>query len=128
MISIIIIALLGLIISIYGIMVEYKIKQNGDYTAICDISDKISCTRPFLSPYKKMLGISNIWASAMYYGILFILALFHLKTTIFIITCIGIVVSIIFAYILFFKMRLICLICVSLYIINIALAVSCYLS
>ena len=128
MTTVIIIALVGLAISAYGITVERKLQQDAQYKAACDISDAISCTRPFLSPYGKMLGISNIWASAVYYCAIIVVALLNLSTITFILTCAGVAASIVFAYILYFKVRSLCLICTSLYLINIALAATCYFS
>jgi uncharacterized membrane protein len=128
MMAIIILAIIGLVISIYGITVERKLQQDVQYKAVCDISDAISCTRPFLSPYGKMLGISNIWASALYYCVILIVTLLNFNTIVFIIACAGVAVSVVFAYILYFKVRSLCLICTSLYLINIALVVASYFS
>jgi vitamin-K-epoxide reductase (warfarin-sensitive) len=128
MITIVTLAIIGLAISLYGITVERNLQQNAQYKAACDLSDTVSCTRPFLSSYSKLLGISNIWAAALYYSVILILALLNLKTLILITACIGVVTSIAFAYILYFKIRSLCLICTSLYVVNIALVVACYFS
>ena len=128
MMIIIILATIGLIISIYGITIERKLQQYAQYKAACDISDSISCTRPFLSPYGKMLGISNIWASAFCYIVIIAAALMDYYRLLVLITLAGFLVTIAFAYILYFKIRSLCLICTSLYIVNIALAIVCYIS
>lgn len=125
---ILILATIGLLISIYGIMVERKLQQDAQYKAACDISDTISCTRPFLSPYGKMLGISNIWASAGYYIMIIAAVLADQPQLVMFITASGLLVTIGFAYILYFKVKSLCLICTSLYIVNIALFVTCYFS
>jgi uncharacterized membrane protein len=126
MMTVIIIATIGLVISAYGITVERKLQQDAQYKAACDISDAISCTRPFLSPYGKILGISNIWASALYYCAMIALAMLNLNTITLMLACAGVAVTIGFAYILYFKIRSLCLICTSLYVVNIALAIACY--
>jgi uncharacterized membrane protein len=126
MMTIIIIATIGLVISVYGITVERKVQQDAQYKAACDISDAISCTRPFLSPYGKMLGISNVWASALYYCAMIMIAIMNLPTIALILAYAGVAVTIVFAYILYFKIRSLCLICTSLYVVNIALAIACY--
>ncbi len=123
-----ILATIGLLISIYGITVERKLQQDAQYKAACDISDTISCTRPFLSPYGKMLGISNIWASAGYYVIIIAAVTLNQPQLVMLITASGLLVTIAFAYILYFKVKSLCLICTSLYIVNIALFVICYFS
>lgn len=128
MMTIIIIATIGLVISVYGITVERKLQQDAQYKAVCDISDAISCTRPFLSPYGKILGISNIWASALYYCVMIMIAIINLPMVALIFAYTGVAVTIGFAYILYFKIRSLCLICTSLYVVNIALAIACYFS
>lgn len=126
MIIVLILALIGLAVSAYGIMVERNIQQSTLYKPTCDISSKISCSRPMLSEYNKMLGISNIWASALYYCVIIALALIHLPLITLIAAGAGVAMSMVFAYILYFKIQSLCLICTSLYIINIALLISCY--
>ena len=128
MMTVIIIATIGLVISVYGITVERKLQQDAQYKAVCDISDAISCTRPFLSPYGKILGISNIWASALYYCAMIMIAIMNLPMIALILAYAGVAVTIGFAYILYFKIRSLCLICTSLYVVNIALAIACYFS
>ncbi|HLW72840.1 MAG TPA: vitamin K epoxide reductase family protein [Candidatus Babeliales bacterium] len=128
MMTVIVLAIIGLAISAYGITVERKLQQNAQFKPACDISDMISCSRPFLSPYGKMLGISNIWASALYYCAIIVLTFLKLHTITLIVASAGVAVSVVFAYILYFKIRSLCLICTSLYLVNIALCVACYFS
>lgn len=126
MVTIVVVALVGLCISVYGVMVERSVLQNEQYKAVCDISDMVSCTKTFVSPYNKLLGISNIWASLLYYCAILSLAFMGLTDVLFILSCIGLVTSVVFAYILYFKIRTVCLICTSLYIINGALVFAAY--
>ena len=114
---VLIIAFIGLAISIYGIIVERKLQQDAQYKAACDINDQISCSRPMLSEYNKILGISNIWASALYYCAIIILTLLDLQTITLFLALAGVAVSAVFAYILYFKIRSLCLICTSLYLV-----------
>ena len=123
---VIILAVIGLLISIYGITVERNLQQDEQYKAACDISDMVSCSRPMLSSYNALLGISNIWASACYYLIVIAIALVDQPQLLMIITSAGLIATLIFAYILYVKIRSLCLICTSLYIVNIALAISSY--
>jgi len=123
---IIILAVIGLLISIYGITVERKLQQDEQYKAACDISDMVSCSRPMLSSYNTPLGISNIWASACYYLIVIAITLLNQPQLLMLVTGIGVIASLIFAYIIYVKIKSLCLICTSLYIVNIALAISSY--
>lgn len=128
MMGLLLVAIVGLLISVYGITVEKNVLQNEQYKAACDLSDMVSCTRSFVSPYNKLLGISNIWAAFLFYCAVIVLIFMNAIGLLFLLTCIGFVASLIFAYILYFKMRTICLICSSLYCINIVLMVLAYLS
>lgn len=126
-IFVVVTAAVGLAISLYGMMVERKVKQNMQYKAACDISDKVSCTKSFTSPYNKLLGISNIIACLLYYvAMMFFGAIGNAIATM-ILAWAGLLVTIYFAYILYFKVKTICLICTSLYIVNVALVVVQYM-
>jgi vitamin-K-epoxide reductase (warfarin-sensitive) len=122
--SVVFISIIGVLISLYGIMVERKIKNDMNYKAACDISEKISCTKTFISPYANMLGISTIVACLIYYVIMFILGIMNCVTMIVMLSLSGLSVTVWFAYILFFKIRTVCLICISLYILNSALVIA----
>jgi vitamin-K-epoxide reductase (warfarin-sensitive) len=124
---VLIIALIGLGITLYGIMVEKKVQEDSQYKAACDISDKVSCTRTFTSPYAKMFGFSNIWALFFYYCTIIALYLCKAYYFVFLTAAAGCIVSIFFAYILYFKIRTLCLICTSLYIVNAVLLYAAYM-
>jgi vitamin-K-epoxide reductase (warfarin-sensitive) len=128
MTTVIIICVVGLVISVYGIFVERKIQQDALYKPACDISDRISCSKAFLSPYGKMLGISNIWASAIYYLFIMAAAIMGYMTIVMIASAAGVLVSCYFAYILYFKVQSLCPICTSLYITNVVLAIAVFCS
>src|ERR1700679_940754 len=95
------ISVIGLIISIYGITVKKKVQQDALYKPSCDISAMVSCSRAFLSPYGKMLGISNIWAAAIYYLVMIAVTALHCAMIATMISAAGLVASIYFAYILY---------------------------
>jgi len=123
---VLVLAFIGLIVSLYGIFVERELQRNADYKAACDISDYVSCTRPFLSPYAKILGISNSYASAIYYVIIMTIAVFGHGCLLMMATGIGMIATLFFAYILYCKIKSFCLICNTLYVINIILFSICY--
>ena len=126
MTTVIIICVVGLVISVYGIFVERKIQQDALYKPACDISARISCSKTFLSPYGKMLGISNIWVSAIYYCCIIAAAMMGYMTIVMIVSAAGVLVSCYFAYILYFKVQSLCPICTSLYITNALLAIAVF--
>lgn len=126
-ISILLIALIGAAISTYASIVEQKIKDNPEYKPACDLSDIISCSKPMASPYSKLFFVSNTWLGLAYYGCMIILAIMNYATIAFYLACGGVAMSAVFAYLLYFKIKALCLVCTSIYLVNIALLVATYL-
>lgn len=120
-ISLFILSFVGFCISMYGFFIEQQIKQNVTYKPACDISDRISCSKPLLSKYGKLFFVSNSVLGILFYMSMMILAAYGLKILLFYGALLSVLVSIFLAYILFFKIRTLCLLCVSIYVINILL-------
>ncbi len=126
MIFIILLALAGIVISIYAYTVEMNISKNPEYKPACDLSDKISCSRVMASGYGKMLGISNALIGVAFYSLVFILACFSAATLIFYLSIAAVLVSIGLAYISYFRIKSFCLVCTSVYVVNILLLIVSY--
>lgn len=127
-ISIIIIAAIGLCISLYAFFVERKLTENPMYHPVCDLSDRVSCSKTFISPYGHLFKYSNTIAGAIFYSSMMLLAYLDRLQLIWYGTVAAIIASVIFAYILFFKIRTICLLCISLYLVNVALFITAYMA
>ncbi len=124
MIHVIVVSLIGLILSIYAYHVEKK-AENKNYNALCDINDKISCTKVFKSKYGKLSGISNSVIGIFFY--IFIIILYYVKFGwIFYFALLTVFGSVYLAYLQFFKVRSYCLVCSSIYIVNILLLIFSY--
>lgn len=120
-------ALLGFGVSAYAYILERRIKRNAQYKAACDLSDQISCTKTFKSPYAKMLfGISNAVVGMVFYAAMFIIAVLGLTKVAFLGAIAVCIASIGLAYILIFKLQTVCLICTTIYGINAALLLATY--
>lgn len=120
-ISILILAILGFCISVYTYIVEKKVRAEPEYHAACDLSDTVSCTKPMKSPYANIFYFSNALAGMLYYTVIALLAAFDLHLLLQIATALGVCVSAVLAYLLYFKVRALCILCTSLYIVNILL-------
>lgn len=48
--AIVFMCLIGLGLSIYAYLVELALEQNENYVAMCDISERMSCSKAFKSP------------------------------------------------------------------------------
>ncbi len=123
-----ILAALGFAISLYGFIIEEKIKRDSSYKPVCDISDAMSCTKPMLSPWGSMLGFSNAIVGLAFYALVFVLALLQYNALIFYMSLASVGASIFLAYILYTQIKTLCLLCTSVYAINVALLVVSYLN
>lgn len=116
---IIILAIIGLFISLYTYWVEQKIKRDSAYKPVCDLSDRVSCSKPMLSPYSNIFFFSNALIGTTYYIAVIFLSYFNMVKILFIIALGACVMSAGLAYLLYFKIKSLCLLCTSLYIINV---------
>lgn len=126
MLSVLIVSFVGLCICLYGLYIERKLVHDQNYKALCDLSDRASCTKTFLSPWGKMLGISNILLGAFFYTGMIALAWLDQGALLFAGAVSACLVSLFLAYILYTKVKTFCLLCVSLYVTNIILLVLTY--
>ncbi len=109
---------IGLVICLYGFYIEQQLKINQAYKAACDLSEIASCTKTFLSPWGKIMGVSNIRIGILFYIVMFILGVMGQTCLAFmgaVGACAG---SVFLAYILYAKVKTFCLICTSIYVVN----------
>ncbi|XP_065055149.1 vitamin K epoxide reductase complex subunit 1-like protein 1 [Rhopilema esculentum] len=127
--------IIGVILSLYALHVEIAKEKDADFKAMCDISEKMSCSKVFNSKYGTGFGIIGpvLGESSMFnvpnsiYGIAFYLLTMTLgfarsnqtaaKLLVFtsLIACVGCVYL---AYILYFILNDFCVVCFITYILN----------
>ena len=122
-ISIFTVAIVGLALSAYAFYLEQKIGQDASYKPACDISDKVSCSKPILSPYGKILGFSNSIAGIVFYAIIAILAIMGATLAIFILALAAAFASVYLAWVLYSKIHAACLVCCAIYAVNLILLI-----
>ncbi len=120
-------AIVGILLSIYTLYIEYKLSKNKNYKAVCDISDRMSCTKTFASDYGKTFGISNALPGLSFYGLIVLMVLYRQTDFLLAITGLGVLASLYLAYILYFKVKHFCLVCNGIYLVNILLLIFSYL-
>jgi vitamin-K-epoxide reductase (warfarin-sensitive) len=120
-IVILILAVIGFCVSLYSFLIERTLKKDAGYKPICDISDRVSCTKPLLSAYSTTFGISNTIWGMIFYGTVFICGLLGWLSMVLLLSIAATMVTIWLAYILYVKIRAFCLLCTTIYIINIGL-------
>ena len=118
-----ILAAIGLVLSVYAYYVGKKAKSEKKYTALCDINDKISCSKAFTSKYGSHFGISNTIFGSFFYALVFVLALYNLTSWVFYLSVLAVLGTVYLAYLLYVKVKSFCLVCSSIYIINILLLI-----
>ena len=115
---IILIALLGLCVSVYAYTIERKLQNNPNYHPACNLSDRISCTKPILSSYGNIFYFSNAVMGIAYYITVIILAVLNLWNPLLILSALSCLASLWLAYLLISKIKALCILCISIYIIN----------
>ena len=123
---VILIAFTGFLICIYAWYVDRQLIKNPSYKAICDISDAMSCTKTFKSAWGKLFGFSNTILGIAFYSAIMPLSYLGFNYLVFLGAVCSITFSAYLAYILYFKIKTLCLICTSIYVINIALLIVSY--
>ncbi len=114
--------IVGIMISSYAYYVRYKVLKSSSYIPICDISEKISCSKAFGSKFSKTLGIPNPLLGITYYFSIFMLSLFKFFLQyIFYLTILPFLFSIYLAYISYFRQRNFCIVCTFTYLLNFVL-------
>ncbi|XP_066258294.1 vitamin K epoxide reductase complex subunit 1-like protein 1 [Euwallacea similis] len=125
-------SVIGCGLSIYAYSVEKSLEKNTNYEAYCDINPQISCTRVFRSTYGKGLGIfqegsvfhqPNSFFGIIFYTILTVFALIESPVAVngsLLLIIISNFISCYFAYLLYFVLRDLCVVCISTYVVNVA--------
>jgi vitamin-K-epoxide reductase (warfarin-sensitive) len=146
--SIFIASLLALSLSAYSVYIEKRISEDDEYDALCDISPDISCTKVYSSEYAKGFGLdflpeelklSNGSYGIVFYLIFALLSKFYAESFFnflilhffqgftknlalvkvqLILSVTSIVVSIYLAYIMYFILANLCIVCVATYVLN----------
>ena len=120
-------AVIGFALSWYAYHVEQYAGKKKGYVAICDLNDHASCTKAFSSKYGITLGMSNGTWGMLFYIVMIVLSLLGEIQYLFLLSSLAVLASIYLAYVLLVKVRTVCVVCSSIYAINIALSVSTYM-
>jgi len=114
-----ILSIIGILLSLYTLYLHVKINNNANYRAICDINDRMSCTKTIKSKAGKIFGIPNGIFGIGFYVLLLILIYLNFINYVFYLAVLGLISTVYFAYELYFKMKMFCLVCNGIYVINV---------
>jgi vitamin-K-epoxide reductase (warfarin-sensitive) len=124
--SIVILSLCGFVLSLYAYRLERALAANPNYQAACQLSEVVSCTKPILSEYGSMFGVSNGILGLLFYSLMTVAAFVGTMGFVFYASVAACLVSVYLAYLLAFRIRVLCPVCVSIYAINLALLIVSY--
>lgn len=119
--SLIVIAIIGFCVSLYAYIIERNIRKNPAYKPMCDINDRISCSKPIKSPYSNLFFISNALVGMAFYALTIILAVLQAKQLLLAAATCCLLATCGLAYILYAKIKSLCLVCTCTYLVNITI-------
>ncbi|KAJ8043613.1 Vitamin K epoxide reductase complex subunit 1-like protein 1 [Holothuria leucospilota] len=124
----------GIGLSLYAFNVETKKESDKDYTAMCDIGDRISCSKVFTSKYGRgfgliepilgkdnFLNVPNSIYGLVFYSLQMYLCTVHTpRASLFMLvnSLLSNAGSIYLACILYFVLEDACVVCISTYMVN----------
>lgn len=128
----VVVCAIGILLCLYAFHVEFQLGRKPTFVAACDINDRMSCTKVLSSRYAKGFGlvnensifnISNAIYGLLFYSFILIAAVFSgiwhwISFIILLEALIAVAGSIYLAYILFFVLTDICVVCISTYLVN----------
>ena len=127
MIYIQILAVLGLILSVYSLYVEKKLETHKSYAPVCDISKTVSCSAAFESKYSKTFGVKNSILGSGFYVLVLLISATAYAPIILYLAAFGMLTSIYLAYISYFKLKNFCLVCTGIYIVSLLLLIQSWI-
>ncbi|KAK0137401.1 Vitamin K epoxide reductase complex subunit 1-like protein 1 [Merluccius polli] len=127
----------GLVLSVYALHVELEKERNPDYRAMCDLGASVSCSKVFTSRWGRGFGLVQFLVAEDHVlnqpnsilGIIFYTLQLSLglsvsaRAAMFLVlsSWVSLVGSLYLASILFFVLEDFCMVCVSTYVLNLAL-------
>jgi vitamin-K-epoxide reductase (warfarin-sensitive) len=129
--------ILGFMVSVYALYVEYKKHSSPDYEALCDINEHMSCSKVLTSDYSHLFGqtfqlsenhplnFSNATIGIGFYLALIFYPLYPFtllplrKLLLFVASLTGLATSGYLAFVLYSVLNDFCMVCMTTYVINV---------
>ena len=120
-------AFIGVAVSAYAYVIEKRFTNDPANVPMCDISKRVSCTAALTSPYSKMLFGSNSRSGIGFYFLFIVLDYLNANTLLLLGSIAACLLSLFLAWILITKIKSLCILCVTLYIVNLSLLYQSYM-
>ncbi|KAI1302337.1 Vitamin K epoxide reductase complex subunit 1-like protein 1 [Halotydeus destructor] len=125
-------SILGILLSLYTIYVEIQHEKDNKFRALCDINEHMSCSKVFMSKYGKGFGLvspespfylPNPIFGVIHYFTTLMITLFagrdKLLINVFImLAALSNIGSVYLGYVLFFVLHDVCVVCITIYVVN----------
>lgn len=121
--GIVVLSGIGVLLSFYALFVKYHLSKNKNYHAVCDLSDRVSCTKVMGSKYGALFIIPNSAFGVLFYAVMMLLGYFDEMNAVFWLSVLLVIGSLYLAYVSFFKLRVLCPVCVGTYVVNFLLLI-----
>ena len=117
----IILAFVGLILSLYAYRVKKHLDRVPSYKPLCEISDQVSCKRALQSKESNLLFVPNsAWGMFYYFLIILFVENYWIQWA-FSLSVIALIMSLYLSYVLYYKQKNFCVVCWSTHLVNVFL-------
>ncbi len=117
---------LGFLLSLYSFYVDRKVERSKKYKAVCDVTDHMSCSDAARSDYAAIGGIRNSLKGMVFYPLLGLFTYAGFFSFVFVLVAASLLMTVYLAYASYIKLHNYCVVCTSIYLVNIALFVLTY--
>lgn len=121
-----ILVIFGFVLSFYSSYVVRRVKRDTKYKALCDLNNKVSCSKVFNSSYGTHFSISNSYWGVIFYIFIFALLILGYLDILFFSAMVSVFFSLYLGYLMYSKIGKFCFVCSLIYLINISLAIISY--
>ena len=113
----------GIVLSVYALYVKQRAAGSKTYKPLCDVNKYISCTTAFGSKYGSIAVLPNPFYGIIIYGLLILLDYLNSYLLMTLLSFGCVVGSVWLAYVSYVTQKNFCLVCTTIYLINIAIFV-----
>ena len=107
-------------LSLYTLKVHRSL-STPDYKPACDLNRRVSCSKAFKSRYSKLLWFHNAEVGLLFYALVFLAALTSSDIVLQVLVGLGVLATLLLAWLSYVRMRKLCIVCTSIYVINVLL-------
>ncbi len=119
--------IIGFALSLYAIYVRYR-ARDPKYKAVCELGEKANCKKVLTSDYGVTLGVPNGFWGLIFYGFFFATTLYDTGVCQLCLALLAALLSVPLAYYQFSKLQTFCVVCFTIYLVNIALVYFTYVN